>query len=694
MVILLKRKKTISLLNNYNHYYLIEQRLNIITFITVFIFLVMVIKLITLQIVKNNEYQQKLAAVTLKLIEGPSVPRGRIYDRNYNLLVDNVGYKTIYYQKPKGVKVDQEISLAYKVANIIELPYHKLKLDDLKAFWLLLNKQKGIEKITNEEYKLYKERKLKNSDIYNLKIERVTTNDLSVFNEEDKKAAYLYRLMNKGYYYDEKMIKDEDVKEEEYAYLAENSHLYPGFNTKLEWERNYLYGDVLRGILGSISNTEQGIPYELKDFYLKRGYALNDRVGLSYLEYQYEDLLKGKKAIYQLNPDNSLSLVEAGLRGHDLVLSIDINLQMEVEKIIEEEMIKAKKTANTDYYNKSFVLIGEPETGSILAYASKQIIYKEGTYKIYDYTPYIATSSMALGSVVKGASMTVGYNSGALELGSKMLDECIKIKNMPPKCSWRSGLGVLDDISALRMSSNVYQFKIALKVAKGEYRYNQPITIDNEAFDIYRDIFSQFGLGTKTKIDLPNEVAGYKGTKKDVGLLMNYAIGQYDNFTSLQLLQYINTIANGGKRLKLNLLKEVHQPTKDEALGPLLYQIEPTVLNKVKIEAKYLKQIQKGFYEVMRGALGYGYMGNVPDSAGKTGTSESFLDTDNDGVIDKETITKTFAGYYPSSNPIMSIISISPDVSHRYHRSIFTSNVNKHITARVCDKFFELFNNF
>ncbi len=693
MVIRLKKITSSFPLANYNRHYLINNRLNIMTFIIIIFFSIMIIKLITLQITKSGDYQQKLITATLKLIEGPSVPRGRIYDCNYNLLVDNIGYKVIYYQKPKGVKIKEEIALAYKLVDIIKLPYHKLNINDLKAFWLLLNKEKGLNKITEEEYKLNKERKLNNEDLYNLKIERITTYDLSFLNEQDKQAAYLYYLMNKGYYYDEKIIKDEEVSDEEYAHLAENNHLYPGFNTKLKWERVYLYGDVLRGVLGTISKAEQGIPYELKDFYLKQGYALNDRVGLSYLEYQYESLLKGEKAIYQVNKDNSLELVKAGIRGHDLVLSIDINLQLEVEKIIEEEMIKAKRTPNTDYYDKSFVLISNPQTGSILSYAAKQIVLKEGVYKTYDYTPYIATSAMALGSVVKGASMTVGYNSGVLDLGTKMLDECLKIKNMPSKCSWRSGLGVLDDIGALRMSSNVYQFKTALKVAKGEYRYNQPITIDEEAFDIYRAIFNEFGFGVKTKIDLPNETIGYQGHKKDVGLLMNYAIGQYDNFTPLQLLQYINTIANGGKRLKLNLLKEVYQPSTSESLGPLAYQIEPTILNEVNTDLKYLKQIQKGFYEVMRGPLGYGYMGNMPNTAGKTGTSESFLDTDNDGVIDKETITKTFAGYYPSDNPLMSIIALSPDVSHRYYKSTFTSNVNKYITARICDKYFELFGN-
>lgn len=137
----------------------------------------------------------------------------------------------------------------------------------------------------------------------------------------------LYNLMNKGYSYAEKIIKNKDVTEKEYAIISENISNLSGFNTKLDWERIYPYGDVFRSILGKISSNSQGIPKELVDDYLSKGYSLNDRVGISYLEYQYEDYLKGEKAKYKLNSDNSYELVSEGKRGNDIVLTIDINLQ-------------------------------------------------------------------------------------------------------------------------------------------------------------------------------------------------------------------------------------------------------------------------------------------------------------------------------------------------------------------------------
>lgn len=57
------------------------------------------------------------------------------------------------------------------------------------------------------------------------------------------------------------------------------------------------------------------------------------------------------------------------------------------------------------------------------------------------------------------------------------------------------------------------------------------------------------------------------------------------------------------------------------------------------------------------------------DFAGKTGTSESFFDSDGDGVVDVATITSTFAGFYPSDNPKYSIVVITPNVSHKEGKS-------------------------
>ena len=91
----------------------------------------------------------------------------------------------------------------------------------------------------------------------------------------------------------------------------------------------------------------------------------------------------------------------------------------------------------------------------------------------------------------------------------------------------------------------------------------------------------------------------------------------------------------------------------------------------------------------MEGYLGKGYMGNSPNPAGKTGTSESFYDANLDGKVDTETYSKSFIGYAPYDNPVMSIVAISPHISHKNGSSSYTSNVNKRIVSRICNIFFE-----
>ena len=351
-------------------------------------------------------------------------------------------------------------------------------------------------------------------------------------------------------------------------------------------------------------------------------------------------------------------------------------------------MIKAKNEPNTNYFNRTFVIISNPYTGDITSLVGKRIIDS----KIYDYSEYIPISSITMGSVIKGASISTGYKEGVIDIGTVLKDECIKLMSTPTKCSWnRFGFGNIDDVNALRLSSNVYQFKTAMKVANFNYFYNAAFTDYNDAFEIYRNMFNSYGLGVKTEIDLPNESIGLVGRNDTPGLLLDFSIGQYDTYTPLQLIQYINTIANNGKRLKLHLLKEVHKSSKYDISGEILLYNNAYVLNKVDLDSKYLNRIKEGFKTVLGyNGTGYGYIDLKYDPAGKTGTSQSFYDSDNDGIIDKETITSTFAGFAPSINPKMSMVVITPDVSHIYGSS-YLSLVNRRISNQISKKYFEIY---
>lgn len=665
----------------------IEKRYKVLIVLIFILLSVLIGYLFYVQIIKNEFFKEKVELATIKVVEGDSAPRGRIYDRNGKLIVDNIAVKTIIYKKD-GLSTSEEISLAYKIGSMIDVNYKKISDNDLRNFWIKNNPDKARDLITDQEYNDLEERRIDDDTIIKYKLERVPKEYLDKYNDKDREAAYIYKLMNTGYYYTDKVIKKENVTDQEYATIAENLNELPGVGVKLDWNREYLYGNVFKTILGSVSDSESGIPYELKGYYLNKGYALNDRVGTSYLEYQYEDILKGTKNKYQVI-NGKYILLEEGTRGHDVKLTIDIELQAAVEKILEEELLTTKGEPNTKYYNKSFVIVSDPNTGEILAMAGKQIVPSGNEYKFYDYTPGITTSPVVVGSVVKGASHIVGYNTGALSIGEVRDDACLKIAATKEKCSWKY-LGVLNDISALEFSSNTYQYNTAIRVGKGSYSYDAPLVIDTNAFNIYRDTFSQFGLGVETGIDLPVESLGYKGNSELPGHLMDFAIGQYDTYTPIQLNQYINTIANGGKRMKPFLLKSIYNPTKD-GLTDKVSDTDVTVLNTVDTKDMYLDRVKLGFQKVLEAGTGYGYIDLAYMPAGKTGTSESFIDTDDDGIVDTETITTTFVAYAPYDNPKVSFTVISPDVYYDESGSTYQSNVTKRIVNRVSKKYFDFY---
>lgn len=681
-----KRKNSSKKIDNEK---ILNRRVLVFSIIMIILFLTIFLKLFHVMILENKTYQKNLKKLNYTIVEGPSAPRGRIYDRNYNIIVDNKAIKTIYYKKNKKIKTKDEIELSYTVGEHLNLDLSKLTEEQKREFYLAKYPEKLKKRITEKEWEQYNQRKLTAKEIEKLKLERITEDELNSFIELDNKAAYLYYLMNNGYTYEEKTIKTgDDLTEEEYAYIAENTQKLTGFNTKLDWERTYPYGDVFRSVLGTISTSKEGLPASDKAYYLSKGYSLNDRVGLSYIEKQYEEYLKGTKEKYQVVNSHELKLLKEGKRGNDLVLSIDINLQKEVEQILANQVRNAKTEMNTTYYDHSSVIIQEPNTGEILAMSSKKIVNNE----IVDNTTSILTSPITPGSVVKGASMLVGYNTGAVKIGEYMIDECIKVAGTPQKCSSHT-LGRINDITALAKSSNVYQFKAAIRVNGQEYFNGMRLNFNQSAFDTYRKMYRSFGLGEKTGIDLPVESTGYSSKDKAAGNLLDYVMGQYEAYTPLQLSQYITTIANGGSRLAPHLLKEIHEATNDESLGKTILQVEKKALNTIDTTPEYMARMKEGFYAVMHQAGGYGrgYIDEKFDAAGKTGTSQSFLDTDGDGINDTETITSSYIGYAPANNPRFSIIVTSPDSSHPNSSTDYASLVTLHITKEITNKYFEMY---
>ena len=643
-----------------------------------FTFLYFLYRVYDLAYINRDYYLSAQNSITEVYVTGSSAPRGRILDVNGTVLVDNIGVNTIYYHKPSDVTLKDELSIAEALAEITNFEYEYSE-SKLKEFYMIKYQDKVNALITTEEYELYSERKLTSADLEEMKLERITEGMLDELTELEKYSSYFYFLMNDGYSYDNKRLLS-DVTDSVYASIVEKN--LPGIFGEMEWSRVYYYEDTLKTIFGEISTS---LPAE-KEYLLKEGYSLTDKVGISGLEEYYEEYLKGEKAVYKVGNNNTLELVSEAKRGSDLILEIDINVQLEVESIIKEEMLKAKKTANTEFYKESYALISDPTTGSIKAIAGIRLITNGLDTSFQDVSINVIKNAYTVGSAVKGASMAVGYKEGVIDIGTTMTDSCVKLSNIPAKCSYRR-LGVLNDVQALALSSNYYQFIIALGVMGYDYTYNMKAEATLEHFNAYRNTFAEFGLGAETDIDLPNESTGLKGTTIAPDLLMNLAIGQYDLYTPVELLQYINTVANEGTRLSLSLMNRI------ESNGKIILEHTPEVLNQVSLDSKYMDRIQEGFHSVMKSGTGYWYINQNISAAGKTGTSESYIDNDYDGVLESYVLSNTFLMYAPYDNPTYSIVVLSPNTSNLDSSSSYRSPVNRLIARRINDyltKFYDL----
>ncbi len=638
--------------------------------IIIVIFSIILGRVIYLNVFMHEYYTEELYEKTNLYVYGTSAKRGRILDVNGNVLVDSIGVNTIFYNKQNNMTQQEEIDIAYQLSKILTMDI--ASVSDQKEFYLLLNNN-GKDLITDEEYILYNERKLTDDEIKNLKLERIDLNKLS---DMDKKAANIYYLMNSDYSYAKKNLK-ENVSDEEFAVIAESN--IKGITTEIIWERYYPYKDTLSSILGSISQ----IYAEDKEYYLDKGYEMSDIVGVSYLEKEYEEYLKGEKAIYKVNENGTLKLIKEEIVGNDIYLSIDINIQLELEKIIKDELLKSQDMPNTEYFTDTYAAISNPLTGEILAISGQRILKNEKITSYDEITNEILTSSFTVGSVVKGATMAVGYNNDLIIPDKEIYDSCVKLYLVPEKCSWKD-LGYIDDIDALIQSSNYYQYLLAIGLTGQNYTYNMKLNATEREFDIYRDTLKEYGLGDYTNIDLEGEINGYEGEIIADDLLMNLAIGQYDTYTLLQLLQYINTIANDKERLELSLLDKVYNNNE------LIYDKTNKVLNTLSINDEYFERIKEGLNGVVSGGTAYGYIDNLYDPVGKTGTSESFLDSNKDGEIDTKTTTLTFAGYAPLENPKYSIAIITPHIAHSIDDdNDYVYRISRYISKDITDFLFE-----
>lgn len=627
-----------------------NKRISFVFGVIVFIFAVIVLRLGYLQIAEGSHYEQ-LIKNSENLTVNEAVPRGRILDRNGKVLVDNASKKAITYARGRKTSQSEVLKIAKDLSRLIEMDTDKITDRDKQDYWIQIHPNKA-EDLMKEEQALLEDGSISQDDYDEALYKKIGAKQTDTLTDEDLQILSIYREMMSGSALDPQMIKNEDVSDEEYAAVSQKLSELPGVNTTMDWDRKYPYDDTLRGIFGDVSTSEEGIPKELTEKYLSKGYSRNDRVGKSYLEYQYDDILKGKKKEMKYTTDKSGDVIDSkvinpGSRGDDLVLSIDIELQKKTEEYLENQIDKLRSEGAKDMDN-AMIVVQNPNNGDILAMAGKQID-KNGDLTDYDIGTF--TSQYAVGSSIKGGTLLAGYQNDAIDVGDEMVDQPLEFAGGLKKSSYfnQDGKVTIDDKEALMHSSNVYMFKTALKIAGSAYTPNMTLPSDiSEAGQKLRKGLNQVGLGVKTGIDLPNETSGQIEPLTDnPGNFLDLAIGQYDTYTPLQLSQYVSTIANDGYRVQPHIGLEVRDATNKDTLGPVKEKFKGDVLNKVNNTEEEVNQVQEGFEMAFNEEEGTGYESfndtEVP-SAGKTGTAEVFQDGD-------PKVNATYVGYAPIENP-------------------------------------------
>ena len=138
------KRKSVNLKYNYYKKYkdikeIIEKRYNILIGIITLVINVLFINLFYIQVIKNDYYKEKLEILNKNIVEGTTAPRGRIYDRNKKLIVDNKPSKEIYYKKENGITTSEEVKLAYKMADLMSVDFSKISDNNLRKFWVKSN---------------------------------------------------------------------------------------------------------------------------------------------------------------------------------------------------------------------------------------------------------------------------------------------------------------------------------------------------------------------------------------------------------------------------------------------------------------------------------------------------------------------------------------------------------------------------
>lgn len=666
-------------------------RLNLLFLIVFFSFIALISRLAYIQLVKGDEFValvQRTETTTAK----KSVPRGSIYDSQGRILVGNKPKLAINYTRPADVKASTMLEIAKKLTTLISVDASELKERDLKDYWVATNPDKVDSLLTADEKKKIAKENLSTSQTYEMQLEHIPADELN-YSDAEKQVIAIFTKMNSAYALSTVTLKNEGVTEQEVAKISERLGELRGVDVDSDWDREYPMGDMLKTILGTVSSEKTGLPSDRVKSLLEQGYSLNDRVGTSYLEEQYETVLSGTKTVVKSQTNTKGEVVNStetypGKGGSNLVLTIDTEFQ----KKIEEIATKSVEAMTDPAADRVYIVVMNPKNGDVLGITGKKKKFDANfnSTGVEDDALGAINNSFGMGSVVKPATVLLGYMDGAITLeDNTIVDEPIEFEASKPKSSWfnRNGKMELTDLDALERSSNVYMIKLAMKMGgQTTYEKGGRLNINLSLFDKLREFYAQFGLGVRTGIDLPNEGKGYNGGTANAFSALDFAFGQFDLYTPLQLAQYMSTIANGGTRIAPRLVKEIHETSPSGGIGNLEDVVPTKIMNSIQVNKEILDHIKEGLYRVTHGENGTSattFRTYSPQVAGKTGTVEAFYSGPNPAYTNEAVENSTFISYAPYDNPEIVVAVVAP-----YFKDGLPDDYAAKVAKQVYDAYF------
>ncbi len=389
----------------------------------------------------------------------------------------------------------------------------------------------------------------------------------------------------------------------------------------------------------------QGIHYqkEPKRFYPKRelaaqvlGYVGTDDQGLSGLERQFNDQLRGKPGKLMISVDARkhwfASVEKQPESGNSVVLTIDQNIQYIAERELERGMQESHAIAGT-------VIVENPHTGEILALSNRPTFNPNIRKEIKNE----ALQNRAVSNIYEpGSTFKMVTLSAGLEEKITRPDEMfdcqmgsIVINGMRIRDSKPHGLLSVADI--LAESSDVGAIKVALRLG------------DDRLYKYIR----AFGFGQATGIELPSETRGLtkpveRWSKVSIGAI---SMGQEIGISPVQLASLISTIANDGVHVPPRIIAGTIAPQST----PQTIAFQPAEGKRVisSLTAAQMRQMLQGvvLHGTGRKAVLEGY-----SSAGKTGTAQKV--DPNTHAYSKTKYVASFAGFAPINDPQLAVVVI------------------------------------